>query len=402
MMKTVMIVIDGLGDDPIPALDGKTPLEAAYAPGIHYIASRGRIGRIATAFPGYPVESLVCIMGLLGYSPEKYYPTGRASFEAMAKGIHLNDEDLVFRCNIVTVDPATRNLTDFTAGMITDSDARKAIVGIKLPHKTWELYPGQSYRNILIHRGVGADAGAITCFPPHMHIGASVREGLPRSSEAAAGELMAELGAFLAGTHEQIAGMDLPETCRGNSLWVWSPSTKPSWPSFKKLTGMRGACVGGLDFLHGMAMAADMHFDVIPGATGYIDTDYRAKAEYAKRYIKDYDFVMVHINAADEEAHQRNHQGKIDAIQKIDRMVVGPVLDELQSGYRDRFRVVVCGDHKTRCSDGKHMGDPVPYALFGCGVEASGIDVFGESRCEARPLLGSLDFLKSVVPQARS
>lgn len=399
-MKTVMIVIDGLGDDPIAALGHQTPLEAAYAPNIHYVASRGRIGRIATAFPGYPVESLVCIMGLLGYEPQKYYPTGRASFEAMAKGIHLNDDDLVFRCNIVTIDPRTRRLTDFTAGMITDSDARKAIVGIQLPHKTWELYPGQSYRNILIHRGVAVNAAAITSFPPHMHIGASVEEGLPRSSDPRAAELFSELGKFLVGTHDQMAAMNLPETCRGNNLWVWSPSTKPNWPSFQKLTGLRGACVGGLDFLHGMAMAAGMHFDVIPGATGYIDTDYRAKAEYAKHYLKSYDFVMVHVNAADEEAHQRNYAGKIDAIQKIDRMVVGPVLDELQDKYRDQFRIVVCGDHKTRCSDGKHLGDPVPYALYGAGIEPSGVDVFGESRCAAHVPVHSLGFLQSMGPWA--
>jgi 2,3-bisphosphoglycerate-independent phosphoglycerate mutase len=109
---------------------------------------------------------------------------------------------------------------------------------------------------------------------------------------------------------------------------------------------------------------------------------------------------MVHVNAADEEAHQRNHAGKVDAIQKIDRLVLGPVLDELQDRYRDQFRIVVCGDHKTRCSDGKHLGDPVPYALYGAGVEASGVDVFGESRCEAHAPVDSLAFLESIGSRA--
>jgi len=123
-MKTVMIIIDGLGDELIPELDGATPLEASFAPNMHYIASRGRIGRIRTTFPGYPIESMVCIMGLLGYEPERFYPHGRASFEAMAKGIPLHPGDLVLRCNTITVDPVARTLADFTAGMISDSKAR--------------------------------------------------------------------------------------------------------------------------------------------------------------------------------------------------------------------------------------------------------------------------------------
>jgi 2,3-bisphosphoglycerate-independent phosphoglycerate mutase len=393
-MKSVMVIIDGLGDEPIPDLGGETPLAAAFAPNVHYIASRGQIGRIETTFPGFPIESMVCIMGLLGYDPKEFYPTGRASFEALAKGIPLNANDLVFRCNIVTIDKNKQTLADFTAGLISDSNARKLISQITLPFEYWELYPGQSYRNILILRGVSVRARHVKCYEPHMHIGGKVNDLLVQAIDADARPLVEEINRFLFDTQRQINMMELDKSCAANMLWVWSPSEKPVWPSFKARTGLRAAVVGGLDFLHGIAMAAKIHFDVIPGATGYIDTDYGAKAGYALKYLKDFEFVLVHVNAADEEAHQHNHAGKIKAIEQTDRLVVGPLLHELHENHADNFRIVICGDHTTRCSDGKHTNDLVPYAIYGKGLAASGVRQFSEATCSGQEAIRSLDFLK--------
>ena len=142
------------------------------------------------------------------------------------------------------------------------------------------------------------------------------------------------------------------------------PVGKTHLAFIKERTDLNAAVVGGLDFLHGIAMAAKMHFDVIPGATGYIDTDYSAKAAYAIKYLTGFEFVLVHVNAADEEAHQHNHAGKIKAIEQIDRLVVGPLLHELNEKYASDFRIVICGDHTTRCRDGKHTNDLVPYAIM--------------------------------------
>jgi len=396
-MKTVMIIIDGLGDEPIADLGGRTPLEAAFIPNIQYIASRGRIGRINTTFPGFPIESMVCIMGLLGYEPEQFYPSGRASFEAMAKGIPLHPNDLVLRCNTVTADLQRQVLTDFTAGLISDSDARALISQISLPAEHWELYPGQSYRNILILRNAGVDARTLKCAEPHMHIGKPLKELLPQSSDPQTRPVANEIGMFLMDTQRQIAGMGLPKNCAANMLWVWSPSRKPVWPSFFERTGRKAAVVGGLDFLHGIAMAAKIHFDVIPGATGYIDTNYQAKADYTLRYLKDYDFVLTHINSTDEEAHQHNYHGKLDAIEKIDRYIVGPVLHELVKKYGNGFRVVVCGDHMTRCSDGKHTDIPVPFALLGNSLDNAHGPRFGETECASQTPLSSLTFLRDTL-----
>jgi 2,3-bisphosphoglycerate-independent phosphoglycerate mutase len=400
-MKTVMIVIDGLGDEPIPALNGKTPLAAAFAPNIHYIANRGTIGQMRTTFAGFPVESMVCIMGLLGYEPAKFYPNGRASFEAMAKGIPLHASDLVLRCNIVTVDPARSLLTDFTAGLISDSHARALISHIDLPHTNWELYPGQSYRNILIIRGANVDPHDIRCFEPHMNIGGPIAELLPIAAVPEVRCLVGQISEFLLDTRRQIRGMSMPARCAGNMLWVWSPSSKPEWPSFTARTGLTAAVVGGLDFLHGIAMAAGIHFDVIPGATGYIDTDYDAKAAYTVKYLEDFDFVLTHVNAADEEAHQHNHLGKVAAIELTDRRIVGPVLYELEKRYGGDFRIVICGDHETRCHDGKHTEALVPYALYGKGIQPGNAPRFAEAPCATMAPTCSLDFLRQLSCRPR-
>ncbi|QPK63431.1 2,3-bisphosphoglycerate-independent phosphoglycerate mutase [Methylomonas sp. LL1] len=401
-MKTVMIVIDGLGDEPIPELNGKTPLQVAHAPNIHFIANRGQIGRIQTTFPGFPIESMVCIMGLLGYAPEKYYPCGRASFEAMAKGIPLKQNDLVLRCNLVTIDPKKQILKDFTAGLINDSHARALISKIDLPFDNWELYPGQSYRNILIIRGANVSAKDIKCFEPHMHINGNVRKLLPCGTTPTAKQLADQLDEFLMGTQKQIKNMSISGQCTANMLWLWSPSIKPIWPSFTQQHGLRGAVVGGLDFLHGIAMAAGMHFDVIPGATGYIDTDYQAKADYTIKYLKDYDFILTHINATDEEAHQRNFTGKIEAIERIDHFVVAPILTELVRKYSAEFKIIICGDHGTRCRDGKHISSPVPYSLYGNNIKACNTDQFCESSCSLHPPINSLFVIEKLIEKQKA
>jgi 2,3-bisphosphoglycerate-independent phosphoglycerate mutase len=394
-MKRVLIILDGLGDEPIAELGGTTPLEAAVAPNLHFIASRGGIGSIRTTFDGFPIESMVCIMGLLGYPPDEFYPAGRAGFEAMAKGIPLHPDDLVLRCNTVTVDRDAQTLTDFTGGMITDSAARKLVSGIEPPEPTWEIYPGQSYRNILIIRRAGVNPKTLKCFEPHMNIGAEVESVLPRGSDPATERIASQLREFLLDSQRQIAGKEQESGCAANMLWVWSPSRKAVWPSFSERMGWKGAVVGGLDFLHGIAMAANMHWEHVPGATGYIDTDYGAKARAALSYLDNHDFVLVHINATDEEAHQRNWRGKIDAIQKADRMVIGPLLAALQDRFPDRYRIAICGDHSTRCSDGKHTDDLVPFAIYP-SQEASR-EALTERAIAKLPPLSSLGFLSRVL-----
>lgn len=389
-MKYVMVIIDGLSDDPIKELNYKTPLETAFIPNIHYISTKGKNGRIATSYEGFPVESMVCIMGLLGFEPEKYYPCGRASFEAMAKGIPINDNDLVFRCNIVHTDEKKDYITDFTSGLISDVEAKKFIAKTKLIYNNWEIYPGQSYRNILIVRDANVDITKVNCFPPHMHMGEALNSIRPYGEDDNTKMLLDKVWSFLLKSYNKEDN---------KMLWVWSPSKAIKWPSFKQVTGLKGAVVCGLDFLQGIAMAADMEFDIIPGATGYIDTNYEAKATYAKKYLNNNDFVLVHVNATDEEAHQHNYKGKIDAIEKVDALIVGPLLQELHEKYNDDFRIIICGDHKTRCSDGKHIGDPVPFAMYGKDVDCNNERCFSEKVCKNYEPIISVEFITKYLKE---
>jgi len=389
-VKIVYIIIDGLSDEPIPELDNKTPLEVAFAPNIHYIANKGQVGRINTVFEGFPIESMVCIMGLLGYHPQKYYPNGRASFEAMAKGIPLYENDIVFRCNIVEIDKKTKKLKDFTSNLISDRNARKIISKIKLPFDNWEIYPGQSYRNILIIRNSKIDANQVKCFPPHMNIGNNINEIMPVDINT--DETISCFNDFLLDSHKQISNLDIDTT--GNMLWLWSPSVKPVWQSFKDKTGLKAASVSGLDFLQGMSMAANIDYDIIPGATGYIDTNYKAKADYTINYVDNYDFVLTHINATDEEAHQLNFKGKQKAIEVIDKELIAPVLYHLETNYKNDFRIIISGDHMTSSIDGKHKHYPVPYAVYGKNIESSFIKQFSERELNTFKTINSLQFFK--------
>jgi 2,3-bisphosphoglycerate-independent phosphoglycerate mutase len=315
----------------------------------------------------------------------------------MAKGIPLGENDLVLRCNIISIDSEKQFIKDFTAGMISDSNAKKIISKIKLPSSRWEIYPGQSYRNILIIRDAMVNARSIICFPPHMHVNQLIRDIMPKSDIFSTQQLLDEISTFLIDTQNQIANMNLPKNCDGNMLWVWSPSHKPKWPSFFSRTNQKAALVGELDFLHGMAMAADIHFDLIPGATGYIDTDYQKMAEFAIKYLQEYDFVLIHVNAADEEAHQHNFVGKKEAIESIDRLIIAPLLTHLHNYYPSDFKIMVCGDHSTRCSDGKHTDALVPFAMYGQNVDINIGRQFSEKEALMYPPQKSLEILEHLL-----
>jgi len=395
MKKTFMLIMDGVSDDAIPELRGNTPLEAAVTPYMEYLAQTAELGTIETIFDGYPIESMVCIMGLLGYDPRKYYPFGRASFEAMARGIALRDDDIAFRCNIIKATEGRGEILDFTAGMISDTYAKKILSRMYLPSPTWELYPGQSYRNLLIVRQPKIGVDGIRLFEPHMHQNEPMKGILPRAKTPEALPFVDKLKDFLLDSYSQIVKMNLDEECQGNMLWFWSPAKRPEFPSFKAIHGQTGAVVAGLDFMHGLAMAADMFFELVPGATGYIDTDYSAKANATIKLLGKYDFVLTHVNATDEAAHMHSPGEKKKAIERIDREILGPVFCYLQEHDDRDFSIIVCGDHKTRCVDGKHIGDPVPFLAYNHkrGNENMGFKKFTEKT--SGKSIKSLDVLGS-------
>lgn len=370
-MKHVLLIIDGASDVPLSELNGQTPLQAAFTPHLDWLARHALIGRLVTAHKDFPVESLICIMGMLGYDPVRYYPSGRASFEALARGVPLHKGDMTFRCNIVRVSDDGNILEDFTANMISDTCARKLLARTKLPFDSWELHPGQSYRNLLIVRGAGIPASTISCSPPHMHIGENVHALLPRAASPDAEGLAFCLRSFLLESFSSFIKTPRIPTCSGNMLWLWSPSGVPHLPSFRSLHSMEGTVIAGLDFMHGLAVATDLNFEIIPGATGYIDTDYEAKANAACSALESTDFVVLHVNASDEAAHLRNGRLKTKVIENVDRLVLEPLLRHLRQRFPDAFSLAICADHMTRSTDGKHVGEPTPCLIWPAPADVS-------------------------------
>ena len=376
-MKMVVIIGDGMADQPVPELDGRTPLEAAYAPHMHLLARRGITGLARTCYPGLPVESAVANLGILGFDPRRHYPGGRASFEALARGIALGKGDLAFRCNLVSVDGAGR-ISDFTAAQISDADALLAISHLSTDGTPFELYSGQSYRNLLVVRNSKVRAGDLTLHPPHQNIGRDVREVAPEGRTPEAKALAKSLWGFLQSSAQQLRVLNRNLRTRADMCWAWSPSEKPFLPSFLAQTGIRGAVVCGIDTIRGIGIAAQMRCEAIAGATGYSDSNLRAKGEHAIRYLGDHDFVFVHVNAPDEESHRHSVAGKVASIERIDREIVGPVVEFLNANHSTDFRVVVMPDHFTLLSNGQHKSFPVPFVMFGAGIESDRVGAFSE------------------------
>lgn len=395
-MKSVIVIVDGMSDEPLASLGGETPLGAANVPTLDYLAGHGRVGQFSTTFPGYPIESMVCIMGLLGYPPAQFYPGGRASFEALARGVAVSPSEIALRCNIVGLDDAGVHLRDFTSGMIDDSHARQLLELAEVPDPRWRLVAGQSYRNLLIVPSDGASASAIRCAEPHMHHGEEISSLLPHSVDAASEALAAKLRKFLLASQRTFTRHGRGIWPHADMLWVWSPSTWLEWPSLLSRTGLRAAMIGGLDFLGGIAMAASIHFEPVPGATGYIDTDYDAKARRAAEYLTEYDVVIVHVNAADEAGHQRDPLAKKSAIEAVDARIVKPLLAALRRTSPSRFNLLVCADHTTRCSDGRHTDALTPFLLFGPDVIPNGATEFSERECSRYDAQSSLVMLSLV------
>lgn len=399
------MILDGASDVPLPELNGRTPLEAARTPCLDELAHDALVGRLKTACDGFPVESLVCIMGMLGYRPAEHYPSGRASLEALARGLSLREDDLAFRCNIVRVSDDGRTLQDFTANMIDTARARRLLRRASLPSPAWELHPGQGYRNLLLVRQARIPASALFCPPPHMHVGESVLPLLPRVAPAGGPDvedLARSLRAFLLESFTALTAPPRIPDCSGNMLWLWSPSGAPRLPAFRQLHGIEGTVVAGLDFMRGLAIAAHLHIAMPPGATGYIDTDYTAKARAACTALETSDLVIVHINAPDEAAHLRQAAVKTEALEKIDKLVLTPLLRHVRAHVPNAFSLAVCIDHMTRVTDGKHAPDPTPCLIWPAPdtrVPSAGARL--TERCAARgPLLSSRELVPLLLRAA--
>lgn len=345
-MKLIIIVPDGLCDNRYPELDHLSPVEYARTPGLDRLVRQGQIGLARTMVEGLPLGSLVGLLGLLGYDPRAYFPLARAIFEAYALGLDLQPLDLAFRCNIVRVSSDDR-LLDFTAGQIDDRAAHDYLATVALA-PPFELHHDQSYRNVLLYRNCPWPVADLHLHEPHQTMGCSLWDLLP----GCGGQPFQPL-------------IDLMLTSRrdGLMLWPWGAGYKCSFPPLPYRLGL----VTALSFLDGLGRMLGGQTFRPAGATGYLGSDLSAKRAALLACLPEVDVALIHCNAPDEEAHVRNLQGKVQAIEDIDRLVISPLLDDLAT-LNEPYRLLLCPDHYTCCADGKHHPGLVPYAVAGSGL----------------------------------
>lgn len=362
MSKYVIIVPDGAADEPLEVFGGKTPLEAAETPNMDRISIEGRQGLVHTVPDGFEPGSDVAQMSLLGYDPARYY-TGRAPIEAAARNIRLGMDDWVFRCNLVTI--ADGLMADHSAGHITTEEAGSLIQELQkhISDERISLYTGVSYRHLLVARGMEFD---VRTYPPHDHIGKPVEKLLPRGKGAdLLIQLMNQSQQLFAGHDINRVRQDLGEN-QVSSIWLWGQGKQARLDSFRKRYGLKGAAITAVDLVRGLAKLVGFDLIAVPGATGFLDTNYEGKGLAAIQALDEYDLVFVHVEAPDEAGHEGNAEAKKQAIEQVDKHVVGPILEALPR--YDNWRLLLLPDHPTPVGTGAHSSAPVPFAMAGTGV----------------------------------
>jgi len=350
-MKYIVVLGDGMADEPLAELDGKTPLEYADTPNMDRVAREGACGLLRTVKDVYEPGSDVANLSVLGYDPGTCY-TGRGPLEAASMGIDLAPTDYAYRFNLVTVQSGV--MEDFNAGHITSEEGAALIASLDGMVPGVEFHPGISYRNLMVVR----DGQGATTTPPHDIVGQETAPHLPDGPDAPLLRRCMDAATAAFDGHPtnraRIAAGKLPAT----TIWPWSGGKRPSIPSFRDRWGLAGGMISAVDLLNGIARYAGMEVIHVPGATGFLDTDYAAKARYALEAIERLDFVYVHVEAPDEAGHMGSAREKVRAIEEVDG-IVGTILDNFDG------TVAILPDHPTPIRLKTHTRDPVPFAIRG-------------------------------------
>ena len=369
----MIIVPDGAADKPLEQFEGRTVLEAAETPNMDKISTYGRQGLVQTIPDGMEAGSDIAQMSLLGYDPRTFYG-GRAPIEAAARNIKLSADDWVFRCNLITI--ADGKMADHSAGHISTEEARALVKELKeqLGDEKFQLYPGISYRHLLVFKGLDFD---VQTYPPHDFVGQKIEKILPRGKGA---DILIDL---MARSQQLFSNHDINKVRRDlgenqvSSIWLWGEGKKTLMENFQKRFGLKGATITAVDLARGLSKLIGFDFIDVPGATGFVDTNYEGKGLAAIEGLEKYDLIFVHIEAPDEASHHGNAEMKKKTIEQIDKYIVGPVLDALQT-YKS-WRILVMPDHPTPISSKAHSSQPVPFAMAGDNISGILHTTFGEA-----------------------
>lgn len=362
-MKYIVILADGMADEPISQLGNKTPLEFANTPAMDELAAQGELGMVSMVPVGMKPGSDVANLAVLGYDPLRNY-SGRSPLEALSVGVTMKPTDVVFRCNIVTLSEeepyASKTILDHSSGEISTEDADVLMDAVRAAFDSEEFrfYTGTSYRHITVW-----DQGQVLDMePPHDHLGEVIGKYLP---EHPAFRAMMEKSFDILNDHPLNIARAEKGLNKANSLWFWGAGTKPSLQDFQKKTGLSGTMISAVDLLKGIAVGAGMRVVEVPGANGSLHTNYEGKAQAAvDALLKDgSDYVYVHIEAPDEMGHQGNVDHKVQSIEAIDSRVVAYIKQQMDASGED-YRMLVLPDHPTPICCRTHTTEPVPYVLY--------------------------------------
>lgn len=379
-MKYIILVGDGMPDRPLKELGGRTVLEAAHTPNMDRVAKSGVSGMANFVPDDFPPGSDVANLSLFGYDPRTCY-TGRGPLEAASMGIELKEDDVAFRCNLVTLKDGS--MDDYSAGHISTQDAHELIrdLDARLSDERTRFYPGISYRHLCVIKNGPAHA---ECTPPHDISGKPFEDHLPKGTGSEIlNDLMKRSVPVLeksAANIRRISEGKKPAT----SIWLWGQGRKPSMKDYQSKYGITGSVITAVDLIKGIGVCAGLDVINVPGATGYLDTNYKGKAEYALESLRAKDFVFVHVESPDETGHNGDVKGKIQAIEDFDRLVVGTVLDGLKD--LKEYRLLVTADHPTPIEIRTHSRGMVPFAMCGTGIMPGGIGKFSEKEIQKSPV----------------
>ncbi len=384
--KFVILIGDGMADWPIPSLGGKTPLDAANKPHMDFMASRGALGMVQVVpedmYPGSDVSNL----SIMGYDPKEVY-TGRSPLEAASMGVELRPDDVAFRCNVVSLRNAGADteMEDYSAGHISTREAADLLESLqekvngrggRIREKSAppslagpggnvdteafvRFYPGVSYRHLMVWP-VGKDAVETT--PPHDIHGKKITDYLPKGDGAEFLLELMEISREIFPDHPVNRKRALAGKPPGNSIWLWGQGKAPKMETYREKYGLSGSVVAAVDLIRGIGVYAGLAVVTVPGATGYLDTNYRGKAEYALRELEEKDFVLIHVEAPDEAGHNGSAPDKVRAIERIDEEMVAPILHRARN--HGDLTVLVLPDHPTPVAIRTHSQEPVPFLFY--------------------------------------
>ncbi len=368
-MKYIIVLGDGMADEPIAELGEKTPLEYANTPYMDQISKKAEIGLVKTIPEGMKPGSDTANLAVLGYDPEQYY-TGRSPLEALSIGVDMEEGDIAIRCNIVTVSDddlpyEEKTIIDHSSSEISTEDAEVLLDAVKaeLENDRYQYYCGTSYRHCTIWK----NGNVVDLTPPHDILGKVIGEYLPEDEML---RRMMKKSYEILNDHPLNVERAKKGLNKANSIWFWGAGTKPALDSFEEKFGKKGAMISAVDLLKGIAVGSGMNNIEVEGADGTLETNYEGKAQAAVKAVTEdgNDFVYIHVEAPDEMGHQGSVERKIKAIEYLDGRIIGPVFEEMKKRGED-FRMLVMPDHPTPIHIRTHSGNPVPYMLYDSTME---------------------------------